>query len=169
MPLPLTAGVKLLGVDITKQLTSTLKGLPLVGGLLAKNKDPGRMAYADGLYARAAKGDRAAYLELQQRSGIGPNGESVPGWATAKARDYGKSLLAQLEGAGVTVQTLPPAKVLPEFTFPPDWGNSITTSLPAPVKEAAEKVAAAVGTTSATVTWIALALGLVVVVKSLRK
>jgi hypothetical protein len=169
VPVPvLGAGVKLLGVDITKQLGGLLGGIPGLGNLGKPNKNPGRLASNERAYQLAIS-DPQAIFENQGITGLAfllakspkTNG-GQGGWATDLAQQdawkkyqAAKTYLAQNPGGAPAISLGGVA-------------NTLQEKLPEGAKQAIDDTAKALGTTSQTVTWIALALGAVLVLKALR-
>lgn len=193
MPVPLIgAGVKLLGVDITSQLKNAAKAIPVLGGLLAKKSarygggDGPLYSTVNGFFQRVYAGDIAVINQLNQlRRTDADKQQWQQFWdtdmLTAVTTAAQRSLIVQLDPtkANAFPAVASNVKLTPDGPKPagsqpfqiadlPALPN-FTGSLPGPVQEAAAQVAAAVGTTSSTITWIALALGLVVVVKTMRR
>jgi hypothetical protein len=155
-----TAGVKLLGVDITNQLTSAL-GISKNRLRSPQANRNARRANADRLYGMAIAGDASALDQLWALSG-----RKDPTQGAANERDYFwqkyQEAKAYLEKNGPTglAGTVEDVKKI---------GDNLTGALPEPVKKAVDDTAKALGTTSSTVTWVALALGVVMVIRSLRR
>lgn len=169
MPVPgLTAGVKLLGVDITKELGNLLGGVPGLGNLAKPNKNPGRLASNERAYQLAISDPNAIFEDqgisalefLLMKSPVAKGGRG--GWATDLAQqDAHKKYTAAKQYLATN----------PKGASPLNLGgvaNSLTGALPEPAKKAIDDTAKALGTTSQTVTWVALALGAVMVIRALR-
>lgn len=168
--------IKLLGVDITSQIKNSLAGTLGISGNRLKSPNAliaERQAKADALKARVMSGDRAAWEQLWLASGralpiravMSASVDGNQGWPRVKP--YLQGVLQELEQKYGTTGALP-AQLPSTFSLPNLPGLPFADQVPEPVKEAAKKVADAVGTTSSTIGWIALALGAVLVFKALQ-
>jgi len=166
--------VKLLGIDITNQLGGIAKKVGVDLQSPQSHIDE-RMRKAAELKERALSGDRAAWEQLWQASGrtlpVRAPASAAPvngstGWPRVKPQlaTMLSDLEAQIPGG--------PGNAAPgRINTGGDLGalgSSLTDQLPQPVKKAVDDTAKALGTNSSTVTWVALALGVVLVIRSLR-